>query len=51
MLKTFILIIQINNTTHAMIAAYEQQGDCEELAYILSEAVPDGAAWCEGETK
>lgn len=49
MIKTFVLIIQINNTTPAMIAEYVQQGDCEEVAYILSEAMPNGDAWCEGD--
>jgi len=51
MLKVFILIIQINNTTPAVVAAYDQKGDCEEISYILSEAMPNGSAWCEEETK
>jgi len=51
MLKAFILIIQINNTTPAVIAAYDQNGDCEEIAFILDEAMQNGSAWCEEETK
>ena len=51
MLKAFILIVQINNTTPDAIAAYEYQGDCEDIAYILSEAMPNGGAWCKEETK
>jgi len=51
MLKVFILIVQINNTTPDAFAAYEYQGDCEEIAFILDEAMPNGSAWCEGETK
>ena len=51
MLKAFILIVQINNTTPDAFAAYEYQGDCEEIAFILDEAMPNGSAWCEEETK
>ena len=51
MLKAFILIIQINNTTPTVIAAYEYQGDCEEIAFTLDKAMPNGGAWCEEEAK
>jgi len=51
MLKVFILIIQINNTTPTVIAAYEYQGDCEDIAFTLDKAMPNGGAWCEDETK
>lgn len=47
MLKLFILVIQIGNGMPAEIAVYDQQGDCKEIAHILSEAMPNGKAWCE----
>lgn len=43
----WLLIISIFGETPAIIAAYEQEGDCQEIAYMLDSAMPMGVAFCE----